>query len=484
MDRKLKKLLKGAGLERLVGGSSYIPDLNAYKKYGELKKFKGREGETHLSTSDQPNTGNGNIADYQFWYDRIGEGQRDFINKFGFGTVDIVVDRHRNQTPEEFEKTKATLKADLLDTTEPANDGTKKRNKKDDRRLLRDQWFLTKLEELPFWKSAEKFIAKDTVYRQPLMGQDEWAADVKRNIDNWKQRVDDAVDPATKADFISQFSEYQNRNASYDTYVANENAKPAPPSFEGKENAVITKAIGEEDVQFDKRSKLDQLRMANDYTSHDVAEKIKTLNGMKTGNLIADEEIEKTLAYIKYGEYLREQIAKLEREGAEKDMTLADYYESIGSPELIDVESKVAEENKKIDDAIERYKHSGAFVWDQFKKWGMLVIDIGSNFLPYILPFPIGNVIQLGYQAFAPPGSIYHTEGNFGEKMTNLALNGAEQAVLGAIGLGRKRRKNRKYMAELMEAEEGGASESARSSEPCSRSRSSRHAKSRPRTQK
>jgi len=471
MDRKLKSLLKGAGLERLVGGTT-LPDLEAYKQYGELSKFKGKEDTTHLYVDDQPVLPSGNIADFQFWYDRIGQGQRDFVDGFWKPSYDILVDRHQNESPEEFEKTKERLKAKLMDPMEQI--GNTKR-KKDGRTLLKDQWSLKQLEKLPFWKKAQEYVAKDTVYSQTPMTRQQWEADTQRNIQNWKQRVNDALNPEAKASLISEFGEYQKDNASYETYLANNSAKPPPPSFEGKDISEITNAIGEEDVKFDRKAKLDALRVADDTTSHDVAEKIATLRGMKTGIPTADEEIDKALAYIKWGEELREQIALWETAGAKKDMTLKEYWQSIGEPEMIDVEGEVAKENKAIEDAIEAYKKSPKYVWDQIKKWGLLAIDIGSNFLPYILPFPIGEVISLGYQAFAPQGSIYHTEGSFTQKFQSGLLNGATQGISGLLGLGRAGR--RKYMRTLMESEGGGASGSALHIEDDSRSHHALHDK-------
>lgn len=448
MDRKMRSMLKGAGLERLVGG--------------ELHLFKGHEtpspndkfwyGDT-LNSGYKPNADKGDtVDDFQFFWDHSSPSLKKFMEDFYKGQRNIAVDRHQNETPEAFEETKKKMIANLMS---PYTNGNPKLGKKNGFIRLQQQWVARELESLPFWKSAEKFVAKDTVYRQPLMGQDQWAADVQRNVQNWQQRVNDAQLPEAKASLISEFGEYQRLNASYDTYVANENAKPAPPSFEGKDITEVTKAVGEEDVKYDKNEKLKQLRMADDMTSHDVAQKVATLQGMKTGIPTADQEIDDALAYIKWGEKLREQIALWETAGAKKDMTLADYWSSLGEPELIDVEGEVAKEKQQIADNIERYKKSPKYVWDQIKKWGLLVIDIGTNFLPYVLPFPIGNVIQLGYQAFAPVGSIYHTEGSFTQKLQAGLVNGAEQAVLGMIGLGRKGR--RKYMRTLMESEGGDA---------------------------
>jgi len=471
MDRKMKTLLKGAGLQRLMGGTT-LPDLEAYKQYGELSKFKGKEDTTHFNVSDQPVLPSGNIADFQFWYDRIGQSQRDFVDGFWKPSYDILVDRHQNESPEEFEKTKERLKAKLLDPMEQIGNT---KHKKDGRTLLKDQWALKQLEKLPFWKKAQEYVAKDTVYRQPPMDRGQWEADTQRNITNWKTRVDDALNPEAKAGLISEFGEYQQNNASYEKYLAMNESKPPPPSFEGKDISEVTKSIGEEDVKFDRKAKLDALRMADDITSHDVAEKIATLKGMKTGIPTADEEIDKALAYIKWGEELREQTALWETAGAKKDMTLKEYWQSIGEPELIDVEAEVNKENKQIEDAIEAYKKSPKYVWDQIKKWGLLAIDIGSNFLPYILPFPIGEVISLGYQAFAPQGSMYHTEGSFTQKLQSGLINGATQGIGSLIGLGRTGR--RKYMKKLMEEEGGGAKEPAPQIEDDSHSRHALHAK-------
>ena len=459
MDRKMKSMLKGAGLQRLVGG-----ELQAYAD-GKGKLDNGY-------VRGPPSAPTANVDDFAYYMEHGNPSTVQFENQMYAKSRDILVDRHQNETPEEFEKTKKAMIAGLMS---PYTNGNPKIGKKNGVDILRGQWIASELQKLPFWKSAEKYVAQESTYRQPVMDRGAWESDVQRNITNWKTRVDDALEPQTKADLIQEFSQYQKDNASYDQYVAMNESKPPPPSFEGKDITEITKSVGERSTHKDKEEKLKFLRMVDDDTSHDVAQKVATLNGMKTGNLIADEEIDKTLAYIKWGEQLREQIAHWEREATKKDMELPDYYDSIGKPPLIDVEGKVAEENKKIEDAIQAYKKSPKYVWDQIKKWGLLVIDIGSNFLPYILPFPIGEVISLGYQAFAPQGSMYHTEGSFTDKLARGVIEGASAGLGSLIGLGRTGR--RKYMRSLMEAEGGGAKAPALQIEDDSRSRHALHAK-------
>lgn len=454
-------------------------DAQLKEEYGELKAYAytikdglGSKGYVY----GPPAYPQATVADFDFYMEHGNPATVEFENQEFSNERDLIVARHQNETPEQFEETKkkrlAYLKSPYLSGNEPKNGITR----------LRDLWAAYKLQQLPFWKSAEKYVAKDTVYRQPLKSQGEWAADVQRNVQNWQTRVNDAQLPEAKASLISEFGEYQRLNASYDAYVANENAKPAPPSFEGKDITEVTKGVAEEDVRFDKNEKLRQLRDADDMTSHDVAEKIATLNGMKTGIPTADQEIDEALAYIKWGEELREQVALWETAGAKKDMTLQEYWSSIGEPDLIDVEAEVAKEKQQIQNRIDEYKRSPKYVFDQIKKWGLLVIDIGVNFLPYVLPFPIGNVIQLGYQAFAPVGSIYHTEGSFTQKLQAGLVNGAEQAVLGMIGLGRKGR--RKYMKTLMESEEGGEMGQIRQIEDDSSSHHALHDKTPARSQR
>jgi hypothetical protein len=460
MDRKMRSMLKGAGLQRLVGG-----DLHLFKGHETPSPSdKVWNGDT-LNSGYKPNEDRGDtVDDFQFFWDHSSPSLKSFMEDFWKGQLNIAVDRHQNETPEEFEKTKKAMIAGLLNPK--GKNGSER---------LKNKWVVQQLQQLPFWKSAEKYVAKDTVYRQAPMGRDQWEQDVQRNITNWKTRVDDAQLPEAKASLISEFGEYQQNNASYDKYLAMNESKPPPPSFEGKDISEVTKAVGEEDVKFDKRAKLEQLRMADDMTSHDVAQKVATLKSMKTGIPTADEEIDKTLAYIKWGEELREQIALWETAGVKKDMSLPDYYDSIGKPPLIDVEAKVAEESRQIDQAIEAYKKSPKYVWDQIKKWGLMVIDIGSNFLPYILPFPIGEVISLGYQAFAPQGSMYHTEGSFTQKLQAGLINGATMGIGNMIGLGRTGR--RKYMKTLMAEEGGGAKAPALQIEDEPRSRHALHAK-------
>lgn len=473
-------------LSESLSSGNYNPKPDNYKLLGELVFYKGHEdpkGGYPYWKNDSTTEGTdgpppylakspATIADYQFWYDHISSSLREFITKFWSMNRTVLVDRHQNETPEEFEKTKADMLKQLDNPMKTGPYG--KPVSKTPNEILRDQWITFHLKQLSFWKRAEEYVAKDPIYRN-VMGQEQWAAVFKNNAAEWQERVNDAVNPQVKASLISEFGEYQRLNASYETYVANENAKPPPPSYQGKDISEVTKGVAEEDVKFDKREQIKKIRDADLETEREVAQKTATLNGMKTGNPINDQEIDEALAYIKWGEELREQISLWELAGANKDMTLQDYWSSIGEPDLIDVEVEVAKEKEQIQNRINDYKKSPQYVLDQIKKWGMLVIDIGVNFLPYILPFPIGNVIQLGYEAFAPVGSIYHTEGSFTQKLQAGLVNGAEQAVLGMIGLGRKGR--RKYMKTLMESEGGGEMGQAPQIEDDSRSRHALHAK-------
>jgi hypothetical protein len=449
-EAKAKELVK-ARKKQFEEAGEIDPD--GWKEYGPLKQFKDTAADTKFtSTSDAPSLPNGNIADFQFFYDRLGPDQRRFVDGFWKADYNIILDRNTNQTPEEFEKVRSEMEKRLKN---PYDMRLKPPKLKDGKQQLRDLWSLEKLKDSPYWKKAQQFVGKDPMYRQiPPMNTNEWGRWFGKNYYDWNTRIQYAVNPEVKASLISEFGEYQRLNQTYDAYIANNNAKPPPPSYEDKEISEAAKGVAEEDVKFDKREQLKKIRDADDATEKEVAQKTATLQGMKTGNPINDQEIDEALAYIKWGEELREQISMWELAGANKDMTLQEYWSSIGEPDLIDVEAEVAKEKEQIQNRINDYKKSAKYILDQIAKWGMLVIDIGVNFLPYILPFPIGNVIQLGYQAFAPVGSIYHTEGSFTQKLQAGLVNGAEQAVLGMIGLGRKGR--RKYMKTLMESEEGG----------------------------
>jgi len=468
----------------MEGAYNYAPDLNSYKLFGELGQYKGKENlgfGSSRSVTESPAGPTATPADFQFWYDRLSGDQRGFINGFWAGDYKILVDRHTNQTPEEFAKTQNAMEARLKNEYEKDPQFSNRSRLKDPKHLLRDKWSLILLQNSPYWKKAEQFVSKDPMYRN-VMGKEQWAAVFKNNAAEWQERINDAQNPQVKASLISDFGEYQRLNASYETYVANENAKPPPPSYKGKADAEVSKGVAEEDVKFDKREQIKKIRDADLETEREVVQKLATLNGMKTGNPINDQEIDEALAYIKWGEELREQISVWELAAANKDMELQEYWSSIGEPDLIDVEAEVAKEKEQIQNRINDYKKSPQYVLDQIKKWGMLVIDIGVNFLPYILPFPIGNVIQLGYEAFAPVGSIYHTEGSFTQKLQAGLVNGAEQAVLGMIGLGRKGR--RKYMKTLMESEGGGEMGQIRLIEDDSSSHHALHAQTPPPSQR
>jgi hypothetical protein len=82
----------------------------------------------------------------------------------------------------------------------------------------------------------------------------------------------------------------------------------------------------------------------------------------------------------------------------------------------------------------------------------ILLTDIAAELLPYAMPL-LGTALSLGWKAFAPEGSLNYQEGTIGQKFGRLGLSIVEDGVKRAIGFGRTRASRRKAMTKLMDDE-------------------------------
>jgi len=82
----------------------------------------------------------------------------------------------------------------------------------------------------------------------------------------------------------------------------------------------------------------------------------------------------------------------------------------------------------------------------------ILLTDIAAELLPYAMPL-LGTALSLGWKAFAPEGSLNYQEGTIGQKFGRLGLSIVEDGVKRAIGFGKTRSSRRKAMKKLMDDE-------------------------------
>ena len=109
--------------------------------------------------------------------------------------------------------------------------------------------------------------------------------------------------------------------------------------------------------------------------------------------------------------------------------------------------------------ATEEYKQQleNAITWqDKAAHWTLKITlfltDVAAELLPYAMPM-LGTALSLGWKAFAPEGSWNYQEGTIGQKFGRLGLSIVEDGVKRAIGFGKTRSSRRKAMTKLMDDE-------------------------------
>lgn len=109
--------------------------------------------------------------------------------------------------------------------------------------------------------------------------------------------------------------------------------------------------------------------------------------------------------------------------------------------------------------ATEEYKQQleNEITWqDKAAHWSLKITlfltDIAAELLPYAMPL-LGTALSLGWKAFAPEGSWNYQEGTIGQKFGRLGLSIVEEGVKKAIGFGRTRASRRKAMTKMMDDE-------------------------------
>jgi len=379
----------------------------------------------------------GSADDYQYWL----EHGRPNSTKYGYDMYNqnkaLLLDVNVNTTPEKFEESKQRLLKQF------------KEGKNKDR--PDNKWIAREIEKIQYQQRANQFVSTDKKYQQPIKSESDWNRDKENTIKDFDDKIERTLDFREKNRLKNEKYDFLNKNASYDTYKQNEERKEVAPTIENGEQ--LQQAVQKREEAKTLENKLDFMNRQDDYLKKDIQKKLNNLKALRTGNPIEDEQVDLALSQIHWGEVMREQIDALERKAVEKGMDLKDYYESLDpKPTIVNAEEKVEEDRKEIERKINDYKHSAKYIWDQIKKIGLFAIDIGSNFLPYVIPV-VGSAIMLGYQAFAPSGSIYHTEGSVEQKFANLGVNAAQHAITGLFGFGKT---NKEVVEHLIEQEKRG----------------------------
>ena len=167
------------------------------------------------------------------------------------------------------------------------------------------------------------------------------------------------------------------------------------------------------------------------------------------------------------GEILRRQIYQLQEDALEHDLeTPEEYVEAVNAGKLHDKYGNlippivIYDAEKATDEQMKELESKIGF-FDKVGHYGLvgslMFADIAAEVLPYIMP-AFGTALSLGWKAFAPEGSMNYQEGTVGQKFGRLGLSIVEEGAKKLIGLGQQKR--RKQMEKLMDDEvklHGGA---------------------------
>ena len=167
------------------------------------------------------------------------------------------------------------------------------------------------------------------------------------------------------------------------------------------------------------------------------------------------------------GEILRRQIYQLQEDALEHDLeTPEEYVEAVNAGKLHDKYGNlippivIYDAEKATDEQMKELESKIGF-FDKVGHYGLvgslMLADIAAEVLPYIMP-AFGTALSLGWKAFAPEGSMNYQEGTVGQKFGRLGLSIVEEGAKKLIGLGQQKR--RKQMEKLMDDEvklHGGA---------------------------
>jgi hypothetical protein len=172
----------------------------------------------------------------------------------------------------------------------------------------------------------------------------------------------------------------------------------------------------------------------------------QTLQNQLTDDNVANLPIFKAYAEMRYGEQMRKQILDVQLQALYAGYDTPEAYINAIAGGLSDEKGRpirmpyITDAEKEVENEM-RERESKITALDKLGHYSMVgalkIADIASEVLPYIMP-TLGTALKLGWQAFAPPGSDYYTEGTIGEKFGNLAVNAAAEGVKRFMGRGRR----------------------------------------------
>lgn len=444
MDRKVKTLLKGAGLEHLVGGE--LP--------AEMRQ-RAIENQRQARTLEE--------AKYQAWLKEHGKVDTTANLQGDEAIMSRSTDPTYQQYRREQEQARYTPEALTSKATADIEDAKKK---------LADPMY--NLEGKINIKEAKAFgLPRDAKLKDLVAAVEAAKAKGELNQDqrNYSGRAEAYKSFTARANqSVEEAATLQKGRVE----AANKDELKRLGLQEGATPEMIANARAGEagklkEQYFNEKAakeRLDEWRQIEASENRRIKEQMfeakKFLRSKLTDDKVANLDWIRMDQEMVNGEYLRKQIYSLQESAFRNGLeTPEEYVEAYNSGKPLPYEAEpdkrkpivVFDAEKATDEHMKELESQISFI-DKVGHYGvvggLMLADIAAEVLPYIMP-AFGTALSLGWKAFAPEGSMNYQEGTVGQKFGRLGLSIVETGVKKLIGLGQQKR--RRMMTKMMDDE-------------------------------
>ena len=444
MDRKVKTLLKGAGLERLIGGELPVD-----------MRQRAIENKRQARTLEE--------AKYQAWLKEHGKVDATANLQGDEAIMSRSTDPTYQQYRREQEQARYTPEALTSKATADIEDAKKK---------LADPMYNLEGKIAP--KEAIAFgLPRDAKFKDLIAAVEAAKAngELNQNQRNYSGRVENYKALTARANqSVEAATDLQKGRVE----AANKDELKRLGLQEGATPEMIANARAGEagklkEQYFNEKAakeRLDEWRDIEASENRRIKEQMfeakKFLQSKLTDDKVANLDWIRMDREMSNGEVLRKQIYALQESAFRNGLeTPEEYVEAYNSGKPLPYEAEpdkrkpivVFDAEKATDEQMKELESKIGF-FDKVGHYGLvgslMLADIAAEVLPYVMP-AFGTALSLGWKAFAPEGSMNYQEGTVGQKFGRLGLSIVEDGVKKLIGLGQ--RKRRRMMTKMMDDE-------------------------------
>ena len=444
MDRKVKTLLKGAGLERLVGGELPVD-----------MRQRAIENKRQARTDEE--------AKYQAWLKEHGKVDATANLQGDEAIMSRSTDPTYQQYRREQEQARYTPEALTSKATADIEDAKKK---------LAEPMYNLEGKIAP--KEAIAFgLPRDAKFKDLIAAVEAAKAngELNQNQRNYSGRVENYKALTARANqSVEAATDLQKGRVE----AANKDELKRLGLQEGATPEMIANARAGEagklkEQYFNEKAakeRLDEWRDIEASENRRIKEQMfeakKFLQSKLTDDKVANLDWIRMDREMSNGEVLRKQIYALQESAFRNGLeTPEEYVEAYNSGKPLPYEAEpdkrkpivVFDAEKATDEQMKELESKIGF-FDKVGHYGLvgslMLADIAAEVLPYVMP-AFGTALSLGWKAFAPEGSMNYQEGTVGQKFGRLGLSIVEDGVKKLIGLGQ--RKRRRMMTKMMDDE-------------------------------